>query len=367
MVNRELKLISLIPRYWAFRATGFPPTLPLSLVISLTYRCNSRCSTCRVWERQADELSADEWEEFFRKLASEGFVYYLTFSGGEPFLREDIARIVGTAARLLRPALITIPTNGILSRRIAESVRRMLAALPPDVTLGINLSLDGVGEEHDRIRNVPGNWQRAMETYRLLREIPDSRLMLSIHTVISRFNVHRMGEISRALLSLKPDSYITEVAEERHELHTVGLSITPEPDEYHEAIGKVLANLSRDEFKGLARVTQAFRSRYYRLTERVLRERRQVIPCYAGWASGHIAPDGDVWTCCTRAEPVGNLRDSGYDLRPIWFGGEIRRLRRSIRAGECYCPMANASYVNMLLHPPTMAGVLLDVATRRKH
>ncbi len=343
--------------YPLFRAYGRPRLLPFSLVISLTYRCNSRCSTCRVWERSAREFTAEEWEEFFRRFAP-ARLYYLTFSGGEPFLRDDIARIVVAAARILRPALITIPTNGLLSRRIPEEVERMLEGIPPGTKLGINLSLDDIGEEHDRIRNVPGNWARAMETYGALKEIRHPSFILSIHTVISRFNVERIGEIARALIGLSPDSYITEVAEEREELHTVGLSITPSPQEYRNAIAEVLEVLREREFRGLPKLTQAFRQEYYRLTWRILEERRQVIPCYAGWASGHIAPDGDVWTCCTRAQPVGNLRETGYDLRPIWFGRRMEELRRSIKAGECYCPMANASYVNMLLHPPTLLRVL---------
>jgi len=36
-------------------------------------------------------------------------------------------------------------------------------------------------------------------------------------------------------------------------------------------------------------------------------------------------------------------------------------LRRSIAGGECACPMANASYANMLLHPPTLRRVVWDV------
>jgi MoaA/NifB/PqqE/SkfB family radical SAM enzyme len=104
---------------------------------------------------------------------------------------------------------------------------------------------------------------------------------------------------------------------------------------------------------------QAFRAQYYQLVKQILYEQTQVIPCQAGWASGHIAPNGDVWTCCIRAEPVGNLRQTDYDLRPIWFeqAGELRRLRRSIANRECACPMANASYANMLLHPPTVSRV----------
>jgi MoaA/NifB/PqqE/SkfB family radical SAM enzyme len=92
-----------------------------------------------------------------------------------------------------------------------------------------------------------------------------------------------------------------------------------------------------------------------------LLERTQVIDCYAGWASCQVGPNGDVWSCCIRAESTGNLRDTGYDIAPIWFGEEMARMRRSIANKECACPMANASYANMLLHPPTLARAALDV------
>jgi MoaA/NifB/PqqE/SkfB family radical SAM enzyme len=163
-------------------------------------------------------------------------------------------------------------------------------------------------------------------------------------------------------MELAPDSYITEVAEERRELDTVGMDITPSPEEYERAAGFLLSHMDNHPARGFARITRAFRKRYYRLTGQILRQRRQVIPCYAGWASGHIAPDGDVWTCCIRAEPVGNLRDVDYDFGALWFGPEADALRRSIRRGECYCPMANASYTNMLMHPPTLVRVSRELA-----
>jgi MoaA/NifB/PqqE/SkfB family radical SAM enzyme len=140
----------------------------------------------------------------------------------------------------------------------------------------------------------------------------------------------------------------------------VGWDITPQPEQYGSIAGYLSARAEAAPATGLARFTQAFRAQYYQLARRILEERRQVIPCQAGWASGHIAPDGDVWTCCVRAEPVGNVRQTGYDLRPIWFehAGSLHRLRRSIAGRECACPMANASYANMLLHPATVARVL---------
>ena len=149
--------------------------------------------------------------------------------------------------------------------------------------------------------------------------------MLTVHTVVSRFNQHRFREIYNDLQFLEPDSYITEVAEERVELDTVGWGITPDPDAYAPIADFLSEQAKARPAKGIARFTQAFRAHYYQLARRVLYERTQVIACYAGWASAHIAPNGDIWSCCIRAEPVGNLRETGYDLAPSGTASGWRR------------------------------------------
>jgi len=357
-----LELLPRLPLYGSFYRFGRPRLLPFSLVVSVSYRCNSRCQTCGVWRKTSEELNVDQWRQVFRHLGRAPS--YLTFTGGEPFLRPDLHEIVMAGAELCRPAVITIPTNGLLTRRIVDRTDQICAAATHS-QVGLNLSLDGVGEEHDRIRGVPGNWERALETWQGLKALQEKHpnLVLSVHTVVSRLNADRIRDTVEGLEFLEPDSYITEVAEERVELDTVGWEITPTPETYAPIADYLSTRARRAPARGLARLTQAFRAQYYQLARRVLEQQCQVIPCQAGWASGHIAPNGDVWTCCVRAEPVGNLRQTGYDLRPIWSEqvGELGRLRRSIAAGECACPMANASYANMLLHPPTVARVVRDV------
>jgi MoaA/NifB/PqqE/SkfB family radical SAM enzyme len=108
-------------------------------------------------------------------------------------------------------------------------------------------------------------------------------------------------------------------------------------------------------------VTQAFRREYYELVKRTLREQRQIIPCMAGVASAQIAPNGDVWSCCVRAESMGNLREHGYDFGAVWRSEAAQEMRRSIKAGECFCPLANAAYTNMLLHGRTVMKVAGEV------
>jgi len=62
---------------------------------------------------------------------------------------------------------------------------------------------------------------------------------------------------------------------------------------------------------------------------------------------------------------MGNLRDHDYDFSSVWRTARAGQLRRSIKAGECHCPLANAAYTNMLMHGPTVARVATDVARSR--
>jgi len=112
---------------------------------------------------------------------------------------------------------------------------------------------------------------------------------------------------------------------------------------------------------------QSFRLNYYDFVVEILEKHRQVVPCYAGVASGQISAYGDVWPCCilARNSSMGNLREVGYDLRKIWFSEKAQAVRRRIKQGECYCPMANVYYTNMLLSPTVMLKVLTKLVRKR--
>jgi len=228
----------------------------------------------------------------------------------------------------------------------------------PKAQVIINLSLDGVGANHDTIRGIPGNFKKFEENYRALRRLNCSNLTIGVHSVISRFNVDQAAELFDYAFGIEPDSYITEIAEQRVELDTVDLDISPSPDKYATAIDQLTERIKMRQFKGISKITEAFRLEYYKLVKRILREGTQVIPCFAGWASAQIYASGEVWPCCVRADNLANLRDVDYDFKRIWFSPEADQVRISIRNKECHCPLANASYTNMLMHPPTLTRVL---------
>jgi MoaA/NifB/PqqE/SkfB family radical SAM enzyme len=326
----------------------------MNYTLSLLYNCNSRCSTCNIWKKKSDDLTISEYKLIFKKLGRSP--YWLTLSGGEPFLRKDIVEICMELYKYCKPKIINIPSNGLLTDTIVKNVQQ-IATICKKSQIIINLSIDGIGEKHDEIRNVPGNYKKVIDTFHKLKALKLGNLTVGIHTVISKFNVDDFSSIANELMQLQPDSYITEIAEQRVELDTMDSIITPDIISYCTSIDYLIHRIKNGKFKGMNKITQSFRIEYYNLVKKILSERTQVIPCYAGISSAQISPDGEVWSCCIKAESMGDLRQNDYSFKKIWFSRKMKKERASIRNKECYCPLANASYTNMLMHFPTLTRV----------
>ncbi|MEZ4599387.1 MAG: radical SAM protein [Syntrophotaleaceae bacterium] len=334
----------------------------MSLTISPSFRCNSSCRTCNVYKKDSAEISVEEWKKVFLSLGKSPF--WITISGGEPFLNDKLGDIACLFYNICRPSIINIPTNGLLVSKIPDVVRR-IGTHCCDSAVVVNVSIDALGPFNDDIRGVHGSYDKAIESILALKSLQLPNLSVGIHTVISRFNVEEIPSIYKTLRALNADSYITEIAEERVELDTIGACISPDSDLYFEAADFLVNQLQKEHFSRLGKITRIFRIEYYHLIKRILRERRQVIPCYAGFASAQIAPDGDVWGCCIRAESMGNLKNVNFDFKKIWFGERAEQIRGSIKAGECHCPLANAAYTNMLHDPRSLLRVLSNLVGGR--
>jgi len=113
---------------------------------------------------------------------------------------------------------------------------------------------------------------------------------------------------------------------------------------------KITANIRSK--RSLARTTEALRLVYYEIAGRILEEKRQVIPCYAGISNMHLNYDGGVWPCCVLGydKEFGNLRDFQYDFQRVWYSAKAEEIRKFIKKGGCACPLANQAYSNILIH-----------------
>ncbi|MGV3531131.1 MAG: radical SAM protein [Chthoniobacteraceae bacterium] len=150
------------------------------VVWNITRRCNLRCAHCysdSTSRHYAGELTLEQCRGVVDDLAAYG-VPGLLFSGGEPLIHPHFHELAGYArSQGLR---VTISTNGTLIDHDAAVRLKEL-----DVAY-VGISLDGIGETHDRFRGRRGAFVKTVAAFRHLREVGQKtglRLTLTRHTV----------------------------------------------------------------------------------------------------------------------------------------------------------------------------------------
>lgn len=147
--------------------------VPLAVTMALTYRCNLRCRYCQIWEEAGEELGTGQVLAAIDELVEAG-ACRLGLTGGEPLLRDDLARIVHHAKD--RGLFTTVFTNGALVDRHLSALRRLDAVL---------VSLDGPRELHDAMRGQ-GSFDGALRAMELLAR---GGVPVWTHTVLTVHNI----------------------------------------------------------------------------------------------------------------------------------------------------------------------------------
>jgi len=344
---------------------------PIQLTFFVTRRCNARCSFCFYpsdapgGQAGACEFSLDEVR---RTAPSLGRLLWLAFSGGEPYLRRDLAELSSVFYAVNRPAIILYSTNGLLPEQIADTTER-IAAHCRNSTIVVKVSLDGVGAEHDRLRGVPGAFDRAVRTYRLLARLLDRypNFELGVNTVLMPENRDSMDEVAKFVRGLPGLG-----------AHTVSLArASPrnrrcaqvDPQSYREVAERLDAGLAAGSDPiyrfAEARLKAAQDIVQRRLIHATLVEGKRQIPCYAGRLNLVLAEDGELYPCETLASSLGNVREHGYDVRRVLAAGRAKEIVREIADERCHCTHECYVMTNILFNPrmvPALAREVLRLA-----
>ncbi len=330
----------------------------LQFTFFLTSRCNARCPFCFYWRDRhtsRDELSLEEIERF---SAGMGDLLWLLFSGGEIFIRKDLPEIVDAFYRNTHPVIITLPTNGLAPNLILPKVEQILAGCPESAVV-CKVSLDGVGEDHDRLRDTPGNFEKAMETWEGLHRLGEryDNLQLGINTVFCQENQDDMDAIIDFVNTL-PGC----------ETHTISM-VRGDPadddykkidlEKYKRAVDRLEVELKGSDAKmyhfAMARLKSAQDLVQRQLIYETMRQSRRLLPCYAGRITAVMNEEGDVFPCEILLDRMGNIRDFDYDFQELMHSQEADRVRAKIHRSKCYCSH-ECYFVTNILFNPLMVG-----------
>lgn len=173
---------------------------PRTLIFPVTYRCNSRCLMCNIWkkdrkpEMSLEQLEAAFSDNLFRKIQN------VNITGGEPTLRKDLSQIVRLLIRKM-PELrkITLTTNALNANSVVTSSAKISEICSEnDIDFLVGISLDGIGEVHDEIRNVPRAFERTSQTILKVQELQQlhhNKMRLDVNCTITKKNLHDLENL----------------------------------------------------------------------------------------------------------------------------------------------------------------------------
>jgi len=152
---------------------------PLIVSWKITNACNGECLYCSYRTASPGELSFCQVLDILDQMWAAG-IRFISFTGGEPLVREDIGRIIQHAKK--QGFFVKLNSNGILLKERFEEVKNVD---------GIQLSLDGKQAVHEQTR-PRGAFNKIIEAIEIAQAY---RIPLLLNTVISKYNFDCLQDV----------------------------------------------------------------------------------------------------------------------------------------------------------------------------
>ncbi len=322
------------------RMTGRMVFLPTAFV-SVTNRCNSKCSLCGIWKGPGDELKPAVIEESMAGLRRLG-LGSVVITGGEPLMRGDLFEIAGRlSGRGLR---LILCTNGMLLRRRREEVLKHFDS--------VVVSLDShESSSYEAIRGVDA----FDEVVSGISSITDGGMQVTIAHTLQKGNILQLAEFigfAKGLrvdsVSVRPlDAYSAGFGSEYGQL-SVRSGLLPSEDDmagFLKALARIEADFSTDLASGFITpdIGGLLKMRDYLLAK--INDSFPKTRCDAPFSSCVIESSGDIKPCFF-SEPFGNVHSmSVADIKRFMNSDRARRAREGLKGQSGICRKCAYPYI----------------------
>ena len=282
-------------------------SIPISVHLDVTYRCNERCVHCYLDHDDHGEMTTSEITDLLTQLADAG-VFFLTLSGGEVLMRRDFFAIVEHARRLLFN--VKVKTNGVMIREPEARRLRDLGVEQMQISVYSHRA-----EIHDAITKLPGSLKRTVEAIHFLKS---QDLKVVIANVLMRGN-------------FADNAGVMALARELEVPYTLDPTITPKMDGDTSILNLRVAGSDLKRIfheRALVGNVEEFCAPPPPPGDDIM----DGYPCSAGHTACYISPYGDVFPCVQFPLPCGNVRKQKF--LDIWRESQQFKNVRSIRARD---------------------------------
>lgn len=316
-----------------FKPTGIEHKYPRVLQLPLTYRCNSNCVMCNIpamkkqYEMNTIEFKKALADPIFSKIESVGI------NGGEPFLIKELEEYVKIILALPNLKAVNIITNGFLVKRMEQilpSIYKMCRR--KNVRFDISISLDGYGEVHDKVRGVPGGFEKTLASINYVKNNRKNVCnSFEVGCTISKINVDYAIQLQEFCREMKiPLKFRLAIDNKRIDSYSIH-------DQFSVFSSEKTQQSAKEIFFRLMNEDRNNKFKYFAIFD-FLRKDNNKRNLGCDWQKNGITMDagGNIYYCAVESKKLGNiLEESGLRIFFDWRNLQYRSVLISKKCKNC--------------------------------
>lgn len=323
---------------------------PIRCTIEVTYGCNLRCLMCyqqkeRKSKRKKAELTKREIKKIIDQMLPKTLI---TLTGGEFLIREDALELIDYATRRHYCNLVTNAT--LVNPKVAKK-------LVENKVLLVGVSLDGLGQFHDKIRGVSGSFKKGIAGIKLIQQEKARQKkrfpLIDIKTLILPDNTNQLYPLYQLAQKLKVDFLtFSSLKGSTIQFSPPILDSLPKNNEVKFfKRGKFNLDWLEAQIKKITQEKSSVKLRFYPRGLNCLLGKyyqnqitpQDYSPCYFPWSGFNVSPHGDVFPCLSLK--VGNLKEK--NINQIWNGKKMRQFRLKLKKAKVFSACHGCCYSHL--------------------
>jgi radical SAM protein with 4Fe4S-binding SPASM domain len=284
---------------------------PLRMDAALTFRCQNDCVHCYAGgPHETPELSTEQWRQVIDKLSEIG-VFIVTFTGGEPTLRDDLPELLHYAQK--KGIVTGLITNG---RKLKNP--KYVKVLEDAGLDFVQVTLESDKPEiHDSMTKAVGSWAETVEG---IKNTAKSQIYVSTNTTLSKHNADKFLSTVDFIKSLGAEAFGCNSLIYSGKGDKVSDEFALTADELKTLLPKIHERAHEVGLKFLWYTPTQY------CTFNPVQLGLGIKSCTAAMINACVGPNGDVYPCQSYFETLGNILTEPWEK--IWNSPLAESLRK---------------------------------------
>ncbi len=330
--------------------------IPEHGTLLITWACNSRCLSCKIWEIYKDnpkgireELRLEEYARLFADPVFKN-IKNLGIAGGEPLMRPDLLDIMMLIPRTVH---LFLATNAITLGRL----KQVLPEFAKRGNVVVQISIDGIGEMHDRVRGVPGNYDRCLQVLNWLVEMKMPRV---ISSTLSPLNYRELPDLYRLAQNYGAGfAFRTAAKGDFYDNVDEQLLYQWRPEQIN-ALREEIKPVVEDQIRRgeTSDATGVFWDEIPQWLDGTI----QMPSCLAAYKTFLLDPVGEVYPCPSWWHSLGNIKRASFS--EVWRSQGAQRVRGEVDVLKCGGCWNDCTWPEVLAHEPQYVNPRIEKIRR---